>query len=78
MSDVAVTQKPPSPWGDIVFRFFCQACGVLILCVAAALLSILVWQSWDVLSRAGEFQFFTSSNWNPDDNPRVFGSWVFI
>ena len=78
MSDVAVTQKPPSPWGDIVFRFFCQACGVLILCVAAALLSILVWQSWDVLSRAGEFQLFTSSNWNPDDTPRVFGSWVFI
>ncbi|WP_020468363.1 phosphate ABC transporter permease subunit PstC [Zavarzinella formosa] len=78
MSEPVAAQKPPSPAGDVIFRLICQACGMFILLVAAALLGILVWQSWDVLSRIGEYKMFTSTDWNPDQRPRVFGSWVFI
>ena len=59
-------QGPLSRQLDRAFRLACQSCGVLIIIIVLGLLALLVQQSWPVLSRAGHFQLFTSSNWDPD------------
>ncbi len=78
MTDPEAAPKPPSPVGDVLFRWLCTACGLTILLISTALLGILVWQSWDVLMKLGEVKMFTTTEWNPDTRPSLFGAWVFI
>lgn len=78
MPDTPAPPKPPSPVGDVLFRWACTACGLTILVISVALIGILVWQAWDVLMNLGGVKMFTTTEWNPDQKPRVFGAWVFI
>src|SRR5262245_32518314 len=67
--------------GDRLFGLACQAAGLAMILVVLALVALLTQQAWPVLSRAGEYELFTSSNWDPDGKTTgrpVFGSWVFI
>jgi phosphate transport system permease protein len=68
--------------GDLLFGLACQASGYLIIIIVLGLVALLTQQAWPVLSRAGEYELFTSSNWDPDGKTTggkpVFGSWVFI
>jgi phosphate transport system permease protein len=82
--------KPPSPWGDRLFRWLCQLSGFTILLIATALVAVLVWQSWGALGQASRYEMFISAeggfatDWNPDrrgeDGKRapVYGIWVFV
>src|SRR5262245_48898481 len=54
-----------------------------MIAVVIALVALLAYQSWPVLSRAGHYQLFTSANWDPTgttttDRSPVFGSLVFV
>jgi phosphate transport system permease protein len=74
-------QGSVSRLGDRLFRFACQVSGLLIIVLVLALIALLTYQAWPVLSRAGHYELFTSSNWDPDGKTTgqpVFGSWVFI
>src|SRR5205823_4136025 len=51
---------------DALFRAACQSAALSVIAIAAALIAVLLVQSWPVLSRAGEFQVFTSTRWVPD------------
>lgn len=84
---VASKNAPIPPQGilsrlfDRLFNLACQSCGVLIILTVFALVALLVQQSWPVLSRAGHYQLFTTSTWDPDGKSTghpVFGAWVFI
>lgn len=83
--------KPPSPWGDRLFRWWCQLSGLAILVLAAALVAILVWQAWSAFSSAGRYEMFVSADgqpateWNPDRRDAetgkrspAYGVWVFV
>ena len=77
------TQSAVSRLSDLVFRIACQASGLLMIAVVLGLVALLTYQSWPVLTRAGHFQLFTSSNWDPNgtttsDKTPVFGSLVFV
>lgn len=61
---------------DSLFRGLCQAAGILILSIVAALVVVLVCQSWPVLSQPGKFQLLTSTDWNPERG--AFGALVFV
>jgi phosphate transport system permease protein len=50
---------------DRLFGLACQASGLLVLLIVLALVALLIQQSWPVLKRAGEYQLFTTSEWNP-------------
>jgi len=50
---------------DWAFGLACQAAGLLVLVIVLALAALLVEQSWPVLKRAGHFQLFTTTEWNP-------------
>jgi phosphate transport system permease protein len=66
---------------DVLFGLACRACGLLVIVIVLALVALLVRQAWPVLSRAGHFQLFTSSEWDPDGKTMgqpIFGSWVFV
>jgi len=65
-------------WGDIVFRWLCQGAGSLVLLVVAGLITVLIAESWPVLTRMFQYKLLTSSDWNPDAQPPVFGSLVFV
>lgn len=62
--------------GDSLFRGLCQSAGVLILSIVAALVVVLIFQSWPVLSDPGKYQLLTSTDWNPDRG--AFGALVFV
>lgn len=74
-------QSPISRLLDRAFGLACLVCGLLIIAIVLSLFALLIQQSWPVLSRAGHFQLFTSSNWDPDGKTvghPVYGAWVFI
>ena len=50
---------------DTVFGLACRASGALVLLIVLALFALLVQQSWPVLSKAGKYELFTSTEWNP-------------
>lgn len=50
---------------DRLFGLAAQAAGALVLVIVLALAALLVQQSWPALSRAGQFEMFTSTEWNP-------------
>ena len=67
---------PRSSWGDRAFLWLGQAAGAFVLCVAASLVAILVYQAWPALVRFGEFRVLTSSDWNPKEG--VYGALLFV
>lgn len=62
----------PSSWSEIFFLSTTRAAGMGILVLVATLVGVLFWEAWPALSRAGEYQLFTSSRWVP--NPADGGS----
>lgn len=76
----------PRSWGERLFGAAVQAAGVFVLALAALLVVVLVADAFPVLSRAGEYQLFTSTAWTPkpvptaaDPHPRpTFGALTFV
>jgi len=64
--------------GDRLFRWLCQAASLLVLSVVIGLVAVLVWQAWPVLKDLFDYKLLTSSNWNPNSRPPVFGALVFV
>ncbi len=65
----------PSSASEVVFQGLTRAAGVGILVLVASLVAVLVHDAWPVLSRAGEYRLFTSSEWVP--KPAGGGSPVY-
>jgi phosphate transport system permease protein len=66
---------------DVLFGLACRSAGVLMIVLVLGLAAILTQQAWPVLSRAGHYEIFTSSNWDPEGKTTgrpVFGMWVFV
>ena len=59
------TPSPPAPssLSEVLFQGLTRAAGIGILTLVATLVAVLVVDSWPVLSRAGDYQLFTSSEW---------------
>ena len=76
MSQPTTAPRSPSSWGDRVFLRLSEGAGVFVLSVAAALVAILVYQSWPALTRLGELRILTSTDWNPDRG--AYGALLFI
>ena len=84
------TLPPPSPSGlqgsvsrivDRLFGLACRASGLLMIVLVLGLAALLTHQAWPVLSRAGYYEVFTSSNWDPEGKTTghpVYGMWVFV
>ena len=84
------TLSPPAPprlqgllsrAADRLFGLACRGAGLLMIALVAALVALLAEQAWPVLSRAGYFEVFTSTNWDPEGKTAghpVFGMWVFV
>ncbi len=79
----AASSAPPPPprrfavgVGDRIFRALCQLAGLTVLAIAALLVVVLVIQAWPALSRAGELNVFTSSDWNPSKGS--YGAMTFV
>jgi len=71
----------PSSASEVVFQGLTRAAGVGILALVASLVAVLVHDAWPVLSRAGEYRLFTSSDWipKPADGARpVYGVVAFV
>src|SRR4051812_26567415 len=64
-SPAAPTAPAPSSASEVIFQGLTRAAGVGILVLVASLVAILFHDAWPVLSRAGEYQLFTSSAWVP-------------
>ena len=60
----------------MLFRWLCQSAGGFILAVAAALIAVLVYKAWPVLSNPGKYQLLTSARWYPDGDQ--YGALVFV
>ncbi len=58
--------------GDRVFRGFASGAGIFVLVIMGAIGAFLVWKSIPSL-QADSTNFFTTTEWFPDDNPAVFG-----
>ncbi len=73
---VPATKSPPPSWGDFVFRWLCQSAGMFVLAIAAALVAVLVFKAWPVLSEPEKYRLLTSTKWYPDDDQ--YGALVFV
>ncbi len=71
-----VVKPNPSSRGDTLFRWVCQTAGGFVLAVAAALVVVLIHESWPVLSDPGKYRLLTSTNWDPDRGS--YGALVFV
>jgi phosphate transport system permease protein len=78
MSDPA-PPRPPSRWSEYVFGALTRGAGISILVLMALLAWVLVYDAWPVLSRAGEYRFWTDA-WNPSPTDRAptFGIIGFV
>ncbi|MFO0799291.1 MAG: phosphate ABC transporter permease subunit PstC [Gemmataceae bacterium] len=65
----------PSSLPEVVFQGLTRAAGIGILVLVASLVAVLLHDAWPVLSRAGEYRLFTSSEWVP--KPAGGGSPVY-
>lgn len=70
--------RPRSGRGDTFFRWLCQGAGGLVLGIVGGLVAVLVVQSWPVLKDLFDYKLLTSSNWNPNARPPIFGALVFV
>jgi phosphate transport system permease protein len=64
-------------WGDLLTRTLCQAAALLVILVALLLLIVLIRQAWLSITTNG-LAFFTSTDWNPVESQRIFGSMAFV
>ena len=76
MTQLVSNPGPPSSRGDTLFRWLCQSAGGFVLAVAAALVVVLVHESWPVLTNPSQYRLLTSTNWYPDRDS--FGALVFV
>ncbi|MCX6458863.1 MAG: phosphate ABC transporter permease subunit PstC [Actinobacteria bacterium] len=58
--------------GDRIFRGFASGAGIFVLVIMGAIGAFLIWKSIPSL-QADSTNFFTTTEWFPDDNPAVFG-----
>ena len=58
--------------GDRVFRGFASGAGIFVLVIMGAIGAFLIWKSIPSL-QSDSANFFTTTEWFPDDNPPVFG-----
>ena len=58
--------------GDRVFKGFASGAGIFVLVIMGAIGAFLVWKSIPAL-QTDSTNFFTTTDWFPDDNPPVFG-----
>jgi phosphate transport system permease protein len=75
------TAPAPSSASEVAFQGLTRAAGVGILTLVAALVAVLVHDAWPVLSRAGEYRLFTSSEWvpkPPGGGSPVYGVLAFV
>jgi phosphate transport system permease protein len=70
--------RPRQRPADRVFGWLCQSCGVFVILTVAALVTVLVWQGAPALAHAGEYRMFSSSTWDPDTRPPLYGALVFV
>ncbi len=71
----------PSSASEVVFQGLTRAAGIGILALVASLVAVLLHDAWPVLSRAGEYRLFTSSEWvpkPPGGGPPVYGVLAFV
>ena len=71
----------PSSFSEVAFQALTRAAGVGILTLVATLVAVLIHDAWPVLSRAGEFRLFTSTEWTPKPpggGTPVFGVLAFV
>lgn len=76
MTQIDARAEPASSRGDALFRRLCQSAGGFVLVVAAALVVVLIHESWPVLTNPGKFPLLTSTNWYPDRDS--YGALVFV
>lgn len=62
--------------GDFLFRGLCQSAALFILGAMAALIVVLVVQSWPVITEPSKYALLTSTDWYPDRES--FGALVFV
>lgn len=62
--------------GDTLFSWLCQSAGGFVLAVAAALVAVLVYKAWPVITDPGQYQLLTSTRWYPDGDS--YGALVFV
>jgi len=74
----SIRPKPPFDIADAMFRGICTAAGIAVIAIAAAMVLILTYQSWPVLTNLFRYRLLTSSDWLPDADPPVFGALAFI
>src|SRR5690606_9887303 len=80
MTQTPVPPPPPSV-ADILFQGLTRAAGIGILTLVATLVAVLFWDAWPVLSRAGEYELFTSTEWvpkPPGGGTPTFGALAFV
>lgn len=76
MSAPPAASPPPSSAGDLVFRSLTQSAGVFVLAVAAALVGVLVYQSWPALVEFRSLGLLTGSDWDPERGR--YGALLFV
>lgn len=79
MADATTTAapavRPPAKIaGDAAFAFVVKGAAWAVIVIAAALVGVLIWQSWPILQQAHEF--FTLSEFNVAK--QKFGAWAYI
>jgi phosphate transport system permease protein len=62
---------------EVTFKLLCQLAAVLIIVLAALLVTVLLWRSW-LSIRAVGLDFFISATWDPEPSHRQFGALSFI
>ena len=62
---------------DAAFRLLCQAASLLVIVLAALLVSVLIWRAWLAIETTG-LSFFTTSKWDPEPTHRKFGALAFV
>jgi phosphate transport system permease protein len=73
---------------DSAFKLVCQFCAALVIVIAIALVTVLIWRSWLAIS-TNSLEFFKRSpdeesdswfqtRWRPEGNPPIFGAMPYV
>ena len=76
-SDIQAPPKARTRIGDRLFLTASRSSGILLLMIMAAIAVFLSWQAAKAIG-SNEGNFFTTSEWNPDGTPPVFGIAVLL